>query len=73
MNHEQLEKKSFFLGASQFGISNRLNKRFYVIYNNKKIHFGSKMGIHILIIEIMKREKIGYQDIPRLKIQKENM
>ncbi len=44
MNHEQLENKAFKLGASQFGISNRLNKRFYVIYNNKTIHFGSKTG-----------------------------
>ena len=44
MNHVQLENKAFKLGASQFGISNRLNKRFYVIYNNKKIHFGSKTG-----------------------------
>ena len=44
MNYEQLEKKAFKLGASQFGISNRLNKRFYVIYNNKTIHFGSKTG-----------------------------
>ena len=44
MNYEQLEKKAFKLGASEFGISNRLNKRFYVIYNNKKIHFGSKTG-----------------------------
>ena len=43
MNYEQLEKKAFKLGASQF-ISNRLNKRFYVIYNNKTIHFGSKTG-----------------------------
>ena len=44
MNHEQLENKAFKLGASQFGRSNRLNKRFYVIYNNKTIHFGSKTG-----------------------------
>jgi hypothetical protein len=44
MNHEQLENKAFKLGASQFGISNRLNKRFYVIYNNNTIHFGSKTG-----------------------------
>ena len=43
MNHEQLENKAF-KGASQFGISNRLIKRFYVIYNNKTIHSGSKTG-----------------------------
>jgi hypothetical protein len=42
MNHEQLEKaKTFKLGASQFGVSNRCNKRFYVFYNNKIIHMVS--------------------------------
>lgn len=32
------------LGATAFGISNRKNKRFFVIYKNKIIHFGSKNG-----------------------------
>ncbi len=31
-------------GADKFGISNRKNKRFYVIYRDKVIHFGSKTG-----------------------------
>ena len=44
MNNNKLEQKAFKLGASHFGISNRINKRFYVIYNNKYIHFGSKNG-----------------------------
>ena len=44
MNINKLEQKAFKLGASEFGISNRINKRFYVIYNNKYIHFGSKNG-----------------------------
>ena len=34
--------KALSLGATHFGISNRKNKRFYVIYNNKNISFGSK-------------------------------
>jgi hypothetical protein len=34
-------EKAIALGATDFGISNRKNKRFYVIYNNKPIHFGS--------------------------------
>lgn len=29
-------------GASHFGFSEKKNKRFYVAYNNKIIHFGSK-------------------------------
>ena len=29
-------------GVSEFGNSNRVGKRFYVVYNGRKIHFGSK-------------------------------
>lgn len=36
-----LYNKAIALGATDFGISNRKEKRFYVIYNNKPIHFGS--------------------------------
>ena len=32
------------LGASEFGLSDRKDKRFYVRYNNKIIHFGLKNG-----------------------------
>jgi hypothetical protein len=39
-----LKKKAFLLGATDFGLSNVKNKRFYIIYNNKKIHFGSSVG-----------------------------
>lgn len=28
--------------ATQFGYSDKKNKRFYVVFNNKMIHFGSK-------------------------------
>jgi hypothetical protein len=38
---DKLKNKSLSLGASEFGISKTKNKRFYVIYNNKKINFGS--------------------------------
>ena len=39
-----LDKKARTLGASEFGLSKTKNKRFYVIYNNTKINFGSKVG-----------------------------
>ena len=39
-----MENYSRFLGASDFGDSNRKNKRFYVVYNGQTIHFGSKYG-----------------------------
>ena len=39
-----LYNKSLKLGADDFGISNRKNKRFYVLYNDNIIHFGLKNG-----------------------------
>ena len=32
------------LGATDFGKSTRVNKRYYVIYNDRTIHFGSAIG-----------------------------
>jgi hypothetical protein len=39
-----LYNKALREGATDFGISWRKGKRFYVIYNNKFIHFGSATG-----------------------------
>ena len=39
-----LKNRALKLGASDFGISAQHNKRFYVIYDGKIIHFGSKNG-----------------------------
>lgn len=33
------------LGASDFGKSKIKNKRFYVVYDDKIIHFGSAVGL----------------------------
>lgn len=41
---DELYKKAIKHGASDFGISNNINKRYYVIYNDRKINFGSKNG-----------------------------
>lgn len=38
---QALKNKALSLGASEFGESDRKNKRFYVVYDNKIIHFGS--------------------------------
>jgi len=39
-----LDKKAKSLGATEFGKSKSKNKRFYVIYNGKKINFGLDGG-----------------------------
>ena len=36
-----MDQKAKNLGASAFGVSKMKNKRYYVIYNNKIINFGS--------------------------------
>ena len=41
---DKLENKALKLGADRFGLSETKTKRFYVIYNNKIINFGSKDG-----------------------------
>jgi hypothetical protein len=41
---EGLEKKAFDLGATEFGKSKRKDKKYYVVYQGKKINFGSAGG-----------------------------
>jgi hypothetical protein len=41
---EELQKKAFDLGATEFGKSKRKDKKYYVIYEGKKINFGSATG-----------------------------
>jgi len=41
---EGLEKKAFDLGATEFGKSKRKDKKYYVVYQGKKINFGSASG-----------------------------
>lgn len=41
---EQLKEKALRLGAEDFGQSKAKDKRFYVVYQGKKINFGSKTG-----------------------------
>ena len=38
---DKLKEKAFKLGALEFGMSKTKGKRFYVIYDDKKINFGS--------------------------------
>jgi hypothetical protein len=40
----KLYRQALVAGADKFGISKRANKRFYVLYRGKVIHFGSKTG-----------------------------
>ena len=41
---DKLYNKAIQLGATDFGVSMMKNKRFYIIFNNKKINFGSRFG-----------------------------
>jgi hypothetical protein len=39
-----LRNKALSLGATSFDYSDRKNKKYYVVYDGKQIHFGSKEG-----------------------------
>ena len=39
-----MNAKAEKLGASEIGVSKVKSKRFYVVYNSKRINFGSKTG-----------------------------
>lgn len=41
---DRLRARALSLGATEFGHSTVKNKRFYVVYNGKKINFGLKNG-----------------------------
>lgn len=41
---EALRKKAIGYGATDFGVSKVKSKRYYVIYQNRKINFGSDVG-----------------------------
>ena len=38
--YKRLETNARFRGATNFGLSNRLNKKYFVVYDGNKIHFG---------------------------------
>lgn len=40
--YKRLETNARFRGATQFGLSNRPTKKYFVVYDGKKIHFGSR-------------------------------
>jgi len=37
---EKLKNKAFSFGATEFGKSKRKNKKYYIVYGGKIIHFG---------------------------------
>ena len=39
---QRLQKKALSLGATDFGYSRTKNKKYYVIYNGRRINFGAK-------------------------------
>ena len=39
---ENLKRKAYSLGATEFGKSRNKNKKYYVVYNGRVINFGQK-------------------------------
>jgi len=40
--YRRLEREAFRRGASKFGVSTKANYKYFVVYNNRTIHFGDK-------------------------------
>ena len=40
-----LERKANSLGATKFGISRKKDKKYFVVYNNKTVHYGSRINV----------------------------
>lgn len=38
----KLRQRALRMGATEFGASNVIGKKYYVIYNNKRINFGAR-------------------------------
>jgi hypothetical protein len=43
-NFDKLKTKALNLGATSFGLSSKKNKKYVVVYEGKKIDFGSSNG-----------------------------
>ena len=54
---DKLKTKAEELGATDFGFSSRKGKRFYVVYDDKTIHFGSEKGETFIDHEDEKKKK----------------
>ena len=57
---DELRKKAKSLGVTQFGKSCVKNKRYYVIYNNKTINFGSDVGRTFIDHHNLAKKKAWY-------------
>lgn len=60
LNHSnQLKQKAISLGASEFGNSSAKNKRFYVIYNGKRLTSVLNLVRHSLTTMIETNKEHG--------------
>ena len=57
---QKIKKRALFRGASNFGISTKSNKKYYVVYENKEIHFGD-INYEDYTIHKNKRRRTNYK------------
>jgi hypothetical protein len=65
-----LYNKALKLGASDFGESKIKTKRFYVVYNDKVINFGSKNGSTFLDHKDKKKKDNWFKRHSKIKNKK---
>ena len=64
-----LAQRAFELGASKFGKSKKKDKRFYVVYNGKKIHFGLKNGSTFIDHHDKRKQKAWKERHSKIKLK----
>lgn len=65
----ELRSKALNLGATDFGKSKVKNKKYYVIYNNKKINFGAKGMSDFTIHKDIKRRELYRKRHSKIKLK----
>jgi len=70
---DKLRTKAKALGASEFGISKVKGKRFYVIYQGKRINFGSDTGKTFIDHGNEKKRDAWYARHSKIKDKHDNL
>ena len=67
-----MDAKAEKLGALEIGVTKVKSKRFYVVYNSKRINFGSKTGLTFIDHHDIDVRKAWRQRFSKIKIKKVN-
>lgn len=67
MSIAELRARALSLGATEFGESKVKNKRYYVVYNSKRINFGLKGGSTFIDHKDVAKKEAWYKRHSKIK------